>query len=119
MDCIRFYSFYYKQMTHSKNKGKRGELEVVELLEKYGFSARRGQQFKGTPDSPDIIHNMEGFHIEVKKVEAFHLHHALEQAIEDKAENETPLVFYKKNRKPWIVVLEAEDFLSLMQDLYE
>lgn len=40
-------------MTHSRNKGKRGEWELVRLLRAEGFDARRGQQFRGTPESPE------------------------------------------------------------------
>jgi hypothetical protein len=37
----------------SKRKGKRGELEFAAVLRAEGFQARRGQQFSGSPDSPD------------------------------------------------------------------
>tara|TARA_Y100000310_G_scaffold321537_1_gene379279 strand:+ start:434 stop:664 length:231 start_codon:yes stop_codon:yes gene_type:complete len=37
-------------LVNSRQKGKRGELEVVHLLKEYGFEARRGQQFKGTSE---------------------------------------------------------------------
>ena len=104
-------------MTNSRQKGKRGELEVVHLLKSYGFEARRGQQFKGTEDSPDVIHNMEGFFIEVKLRQAFNLHATMEQASDEAASSEAPVVFHRKNGKPWLVTLDAEDFLEMVKDL--
>ncbi len=102
----------------SKDKGKRGELEVVALLHKYGFEARRGQQFRGGGDSPDVIHNMRGLSVEVKLRETLSLYPALEKAAEDSV-TETPVVFHRRNRKPWIVAMYAEDFLDLMKELYD
>lgn len=41
--------------TNSKRKGARVEREGVDLLKRCGFRAWRGQQYKGSPESPDII----------------------------------------------------------------
>lgn len=98
----------------SKTKGKVGEREVAALLKKYGFEARRGQQFAGGGDSPDVVHSMEGFHVEVKRSETFALYDALAQANRDKKQNEDALVFHRRNNKPWVVVMEAEAFMELM-----
>lgn len=108
-------------MTNSRQKGKRMELEVVHLLEKYGFNARRGQQFKGTEDSPDVIHDMTGMFIEVKAREQFSindLYKTLDQAQEEAAKGEDALLFYTKNRKPWLVVMDAERFMEIMREFY-
>lgn len=41
---------------NSCTKGKRAERQVAEWLREMGFgSARRGKQFKGTEDSPDVL----------------------------------------------------------------
>lgn len=101
----------------SRDKGKRGELEVAHLLTEAGFKARRGQQFKGGGDSPDVVcEALPGYHIEVKRVEAFALYPALEQAMADGHEKDKPLVFHRRNGKPWVVVLRAEDFLELVKE---
>ncbi len=101
----------------SRDKGKRGELEVVALLRKYGFETRRGQQFRGGSDSPDVIHNMDGLAVEVKLRETLSLYPVLEKAAEDDADM-VPIVFHRRNRKPWIVAMYAGDFLDLMKELY-
>lgn len=104
---------------NSKQKGNRGEREVAKLLREKGYLARRGQQFKGSPDSPDVISSLEGFHIEVKRVERLDLYGALEQADRDKGKGEKSLVFHRKNGKGWSVILDADVFLDLLDRIIE
>jgi len=58
----------------SIEKGKRGEREFSGFLASHGVNARRGRQYKGTPDSPDIISDLDEFHFEVKRVEALRIY---------------------------------------------
>lgn len=52
---------------NSRRKGKRVELMACEFLRSLGFTCRRGQQFAGGTDSPDVIvEELPGVHIEVK-----------------------------------------------------
>lgn len=97
---------------NSRTKGKRGELEAVQLLKDHGFEARRGQQFKGGPDSPDIIHDAGGVHFEVKRTERLNVYDALEQAAADAGEGEHPVVLHRRNGKPWVLVMYADHFLD-------
>lgn len=106
-------------MVNSRAKGVRGEHEVRDLLKRFGFSARRGQQFKGTKDSPDIIHNMTGFYIEVKLRQSFNLHDTIDTADSEKPEGDTSLVFHRKNQKRWLVTMDAEEFMSFMREMYD
>ena len=102
----------------SKEKGKEGEREVATLLREYGFEARRGQQFSGGDGSPDVVHNIPGVHIEVKRTERFSLYAAMDQANDDcDAAHPIPVVFHRMSRRPWVVVLGAEDFLRILQKL--
>lgn len=100
----------------SKEKGKRGEREVANLLVDYGFKARRGQQFSGGTDSPDVVHSIPYVHIEVKRSETFSPEAAMRQARGDAKPEDMPAVFHRKNSGRWLVVLDAEDFLNLMRD---
>lgn len=96
-------------------KGKVGEREVAELMRKNGFEARRGQQFSGGGDSPDVVHNMKGFHIEVKRTgKQTDIFKAMAQATRDKKQEDVPLVFHRKNNQDWVVVMKAKDFFDLM-----
>ena len=98
---------------NSRVKGCRGEREACEVLRSFGIKARRGQQFSGSPDSPDVVSSLEGWHIEVKRVESFNAYKALEQAVADGG-GARPLVMHKKNGKPWLVVCLAQDVLPLL-----
>ena len=99
----------------SRDKGKVGEREVAALLREYGFDARRGQQFAGGGDSPDVVHSIDGVHIEVKRVEQFNLWAAMEQAKRDAKNGEVAAVFHRKNKQDWVVVLDAKDFLQMLR----
>lgn len=96
----------------SREKGKRGEREVANILRRHGYTnARRGQQFQGSPDSPDVI-GIPGVHMEVKRVESFHLWDSLEQSVGD-AGSDIPVVAHRRNNSPWIAVLHLDDFIKL------
>lgn len=103
---------------HSRNKGKRGEREVRDLFIAAGWDARRGQQFAGSPDSPDVIvPQLKDYHCEVKFVENLNLYKAMEQAVKDGGDKK-PLVFHRKSHTPWLVTLNAELFLKLLSDAH-
>ena len=95
---------------NSRAKGARGELEFSAFLKEHGWEARRGQQFSGGSESPDVVTDLP-FHCEVKRVEAGNLYTWLEQAKRD-AKDKTPIVAHKRNRKDWVVIMTAEDFLN-------
>lgn len=98
---------------NSRRKGAVGEREIARILREHGYTtARRGQQFKGGADSPDVI-GLPGVHIEVKRVERLNLADAYAQAFRDAGEGEIPAVFHKRNREPWMVTITLEDFLRL------
>ncbi len=101
----------------SRDKGKRGEREVVELLKLYGFEARRGQQFKGTSDSPDVVHNCTPLYIESKRREAFNLYAAMAKADDEKSPEQSSAVFHRRDNQRWLVTMDAGEFLELMRNL--
>lgn len=105
---------------NSRAKGVRGELEARNLLRDHGFFAERGQQHSGGNDSPDVKHDMEGFHIEVKRVEALNIYNAVEQAERDRRPTEDAIVLHRKDRKPWLVTMTADTFFRLAKTyIYE
>ena len=94
---------------NSRQKGKRGELEgSKEWSSVMGVPSRRGQQFSGGGDSPDIVHGCEGVHLEVKRTEQGNLYVWLQQAIED-AGAQVPVVLHRRNNQPWVVVMRLAD----------
>lgn len=57
-----------KKRVNSRRKGKTGELELARRLGELGFPAKRGQQFKGGQDSPDVVcEGLGHVHFEVKR----------------------------------------------------
>lgn len=105
-----------KKPISSKDKQKRGELEAAELLKEFGFDARRSQQYCGAEGDDDLKHDMEGFHLEVKRREKLSLYEAMAQAAGDAREDETPVVLFRMNDRPWLAITLARDFLALCRD---
>jgi len=99
-------------MINSIQKGKAGEREFAKWLrDNLGLNARRGVQYSGSPDSPDVV-GWEGVHVEVKRTEKLSLHSALAQAKRDCGSN-VPIVAHRRNRSEWIFILEAKDLIEL------
>lgn len=103
----------------SRDKGKAAEREVAELLRNLGFAtARRGRQYAGHPDAPDVL-GIPGAHIEVKRREAGNVAKWLDQAANDAGCNQVPLVFHRRSREVWHVTLYAGDLWRLFLALRE
>ena len=99
-------------MTNSRRKGAEGELEWAKWLrDNFGLEARRGQQFKGTPDSPDVVGDFPDCHCEVKRVQALNIDKAMEKAVED-CGDDVPYVAHRKNRGQWMITVRACDLLE-------
>ena len=96
----------------SREKGKRGEREFAALLRDYGIKARRGVQYHGGPNSPDVV-GFKPFHIEVKRAERLDVYGALAQSTKDSAKGEIPIVAHRRNGMDWIVVMDFEDFMKV------
>lgn len=97
---------------NSRQKGKRGELQVAHIMQDYGFDARRSQQYAGINNDADVV-GCPRLHLEIKAVEKLNLQNASEQAERDARDNEIPVVIHKKNRKPWYITLRLEDFMPM------
>ena len=99
---------------NSRNKGKRGELELANQLKTYGYDARRGQQYCGISGDADVI-GLPGIHIECKRVEQLNIDKAMEQSINDAKYGEKPAVFHRKNGKQWLVTMTLIEWMDLFQ----
>ena len=100
---------------NSRAKGSRGERELALKLRELGYDARRGQQYSGANGDADVV-GLPGFHIEVKRVEQINVDKAMTQSIGDARGSETPVVFHRKNRMPWLATMMLEDFLDLYEE---
>lgn len=97
----------------SRDKGARGEREVVAFLRAEGYDAHRGHQLhqKGGADNPDVL-ALPGIHIEVKRTEAFRMEDAMAQAHADCGDR-MPTVWHRRNNGRWRVIMEASDWIQL------
>ncbi len=96
-----------KKKINSRRKGAAIELKAAKFLTSLGYPARRGQQFAGGNDSPDVIcDELKHLHFEVKGDRSIGLGtHALQLAIEQ-SERDAPLltrpvVFWWEHKKGW------------------
>lgn len=97
---------------NSKQKGAGGERELSHFLGKFGFCARRSQQYAGVNGDADVV-GVPGLHIECKRVERLNIDNALAQATKDAKDDEIPIVFHRKNRTKWKVTLDADLFMGI------
>ena len=112
------------QMINSQAKGKRGELEVVKIINK-----RLGTNFRRTPNSGglsikgDIIdidntNPLYDFHIEIKNTKTLQIPKWMEQI-----ENDLPLgksgLLITKFQGGWFSWLNLTDFLYLISTIME
>jgi hypothetical protein len=106
---------------NSREKGKRGERQWRDELRSNGYAARRGQQFSGSPDSPDVVCDALAWaHFEVKAVEKLNIEDAMEQARRDGGASRTghpkvPIVAHKRNFRPWLITMDAETFFKFLR----
>lgn len=101
---------------NSRRKGAAGERQFRDLLREQGYlKARRGQQFSGSPDSPDVVcPELDGLHFEVKCVQALNLEQAMDQARRD-CGGKHPVVAHRRNFKGWLITVPAETFFSILR----
>src|SRR5438552_1741167 len=100
---------------NSRAKGKRGELEWAAWLREHGYAdARRGRQYAGHEDAPDVRCDSLPYHVEVKRVEALNLYAAWEKACAD-CGDKAPIIAHRRNRTDWLVTLSAAEFFRLLK----
>ena len=127
---------------NSREKGKRGERQWRDELRANGYAARRGQQFCGSADSPDVVcDRLSWIHFEVKAVERLNIEDAMDQARRDaraqsrnhltpalsdgaglaiggegdSLREKVPIVAHRRNFRPWLVTMTAEVFFQFLR----
>ena len=106
---------------NSNKKGKAGERELANYQTARGFPSRRGQQYRGGNESPDVICDRieaAGFLEECKRVEALNIHKAIDKCAEDcDGSILSPVVMHRKNGTQWLATLRLDDFLELIDKI--
>lgn len=101
----------------SREKGKRGEREVVAVFRDAGLEARRTapmQAQEGAPEA-DVAVNVAGQHIEVKRVNRIRMLEWSRQAERAAGPGIVPAVAYRPDGEPWRVSLPLEDYAQLLK----
>lgn len=97
----------------SQTKGRRGELELVQLFQSHGIPAEPGQavSYGATPD----IVGVDGVHVECKRAETLRLSEWMAQAERDARRfgDGVPVVFFRRSREPWRVVMNLADWIAV------
>lgn len=104
---------------NSNEKGKRGEREWAEYLRSKGYEARRGQQYAGHADAPDVLCPDLPVYWEVKRVQALNAMKALAKAESEAHVAEFPIVVWRKNGTDWVAILKADDLMVMLDALLE
>ncbi len=119
---------------NSRAIGIRGELEARDLLKMAGFEAKRGQQHKGTSDSPDVVapEVAKVGHLEVKWVRGFtttKMQDAYMKAEEECKFLQMPILLHRERKKrgvgghrrgfteKWLVTVDATWFFGMLRRL--
>jgi len=93
-------------MTDSRRKGKDGELELAKLIrDQFGVDARRGQQFAGGPDSPDLVTDFDALHIECKRLKRCGVYKYMDQSRDDSAALQIPTVWLRADGEEWLTII--------------
>lgn len=99
---------------NSRAKGADAERELAKVIaELFGITARRGQQFSGSPDSPDVV-AWPGVHIECKRTEALRLYPAMAQAERD-CGDKVPVVIHRRSRDSWMLTVRLDRLKDLIE----
>ena len=105
---------------NSREKGKRGERLWRDQLIQAGFTqSRRGQQFSGNEDSPDVIcEDLPHLHFEVKYTQRLEHEKAIAQAINDCGSKLPIVASYRTggSLKQWVVSMPASVFFKLVKN---
>jgi hypothetical protein len=100
-------------------KGSRGELEAAKLLQRYGFDGKRhGRHFHGLGGHlhEDVTHSIPNRHIEVKRCERVDVWSWEDQA-KAGANGKLWAVLFRKNRRKWKILVDAEDWLAQQREI--
>jgi hypothetical protein len=100
-----------------REKGKAGEREAAgEWSRLFCVPARRGVQYHGGPEAPDIVTGHENIHVEVKRTESGNPYLFMAQAKAECGEK-IPVVLYRRNKKKWLLVVELDDAPAFVREI--
>lgn len=94
----------------SRNKGKRGEYEILRILKEHGFQAQRIPLSGATEFQKGDILMEDKFLIEVKRKKSGYRKFYEEL-------NGKFAIFLREDRKDWLAVIRLHDLLNLLKEV--
>lgn len=103
----------------SRNKGSGYERELVKQIgEHLGISLSRTPRSGAWEHARGDIYGLPGYHVEAKRGERPRIDEWYRQAEGDCPEDVIPILVYRKSRSKSKVVLDLEDFLNMLKEIY-
>ena len=104
-------------MTNARQKGARGERAWVKKLAEFGWESQRTgfHQSQMGCESADVTCKDLPVRWEVKNAERCLVRDWLAQVIGEAKDYEVPVVAWKANNHPWVAMLPADKFLTILQ----
>lgn len=99
----------------SRDKGARGELEVLQLVRDAGWTRATRNFASGAVGNGDLAHGPAGVVFEVKRTERLDLPGAYRQAVEAAGPHDLPVVAHRRSRDPWLATLPLDELLALLR----
>ena len=99
----------------SRQKGANGERELVNLLKGMEVRAMRTAPLQTGQKVPDVtLLDWPEAWVEVKRDERLSVDAMIRQAEADAPEGHTPIVAFRRNQRPWSVVLPLPAFVEMI-----
>ena len=99
-----------------RDKGARGEREVVTLIRAAGWSrAERTSNGRAQIGRGDIRNGPAAAHIEIKRQERLNVPAAFDQIVRDADPLDLPVLVHRPSRQQWMATLPLDELLALLQ----
>jgi hypothetical protein len=106
---------------NSRDKGRRGEIELAKILAPYWPGCIRNLDQFGD-DKRDLC-NVPGMHWQAKRVEKINVWEALDQTVTEAASTDLPILAFRRNwtksplpsRSLWFAALELDELIPLLR----
>lgn len=97
-----------------RSKGSRGELALLQVLHRHGWTTARRNWQSGGQGGGDIVEGIPGVSIECKNAESVRIWDWWAQTKAAAKPTDMPLLAFKRSRSEWLAVVPLEDLLELI-----
>jgi hypothetical protein len=98
-----------------RSKGNRGEREVIDILQRFGWRAARRNFQSGGQGGGDIINGPQDTYLEVRHRETWRIPAWLEEVEAKRRPTDLGVLIFRRNRSPWYAAVPLEALLELLR----